>query len=670
MDLFVLKDLVVVLAASVLIIYVSHKLKLPSVVGFLLTGVLIGPGGLSLVKDDATVRTLAEIGVVMLLFTIGLEFEPARLKRIRRNFLSGGSLQVTLTTAVCVVLLAGFWGLSFREALFYGFLISLSSTAVVLKILGDRGETDSPQGRISLGILIFQDLAIVPMIALVPVLANAGSVSAGAIAVRFALNAAAVAGVFVLARFLMPFVLNVVVRTRVREVFLIATLFLCLGMALLTSSLGLSLALGAFLAGVLLAESAYSHQVVSDILPFKDVFTCLFFIAIGMLLDVGAVWRFLPTVLALVAAVIIIKAFAVVLTVRFLGYGPRVAVVTGMALAQVGEFSFVLAGVGRANGFLAGDIFQAFIASSILTILATPFLIQASPGLADLGARKLRWKERTLEEGRSGSGPEGHLVIAGYGLNGRNLAHVLKEAGIPYVILELNPVTVREAAAEGEPIIFGDVSRRTILEEAGIRRAKGIVFAISDPLMTQRGVKAAKALNPELFVIVRTRYASEIDRLTRLGADDVIPEEFETSIEIFTRVLERYHVPRNIVEAEVKVLRGECYGMLRGACSAVRPVADRIADLLAAGTAETYFVGRGAWPAGRTFGDIDLRGKTGATVLAVVRGEGSFTSPGADFRIEEMDTLVIVASHRDLDRAFTYLTSGEPGEDIGSGGGA
>ena len=670
MDPLILKDLVIVLAASVLIIYVSHKLRLPPVVGFLLTGVLIGPGGLSLVKNDATVRTLAEIGVVMLLFTIGLEFEPARLKRIRRNFLSGGSLQVALTTAACVAILTGFLRLRFREALFYGFLISLSSTAVVLKILGDRGETDSPQGRISLGILIFQDLAIVPMLALVPVLANAGSVSALAIAVRFALSAAAVAGVFVLARVLMPFLLNVVVRTRVREFFLIATLFLCLGMALLTSSLGLSLALGAFLAGVVLAESAYSHQVVSDILPFKDVFNSLFFIAVGMLLDVRAVWKFLPTILILVAVVLVVKTLVAVSTVFILGYGARVAVVTGLALAQVGEFSFVLAGVGRANGFLAGNIFQAFIASSILTILATPFLIQASPALADLGERRLHWKRRESERPESRLRPEGHLIIAGYGLNGRNLAHVLKEAGIAYVILELNPVTVREAAADGEPIIYGDVSSRTILEEAGIGRAKGIVFAISDPLMTQRGVKAVKALNPDAFVIVRTRYAAEIDRLLGLGADDVIPEEFETSIEIFTRVLERYHVPRNVIEAEVKVLRGECYGMLRGACAAIRPVTERIADLLAAGTAETYFVGRGAWPARQTLGDLDLRGRTGATVLAVVRGDQSFAGPGADFKIQEQDTLVLVASHRDIDRAFAYLTTGESVQDSGAGGGA
>jgi CPA2 family monovalent cation:H+ antiporter-2 len=280
--------------------------------------------------------------------------------------------------------------------------------------------------------------------------------------------------------------------------------------------------------------------------------------------------------------------------------------------------------------------------------------------LAARGERALPWKKRSVgDAARPVCGLEGHVIVAGFGLNGRNLAHVLKEAGIGYFIIELNPVTVREAAAEGELIIFGDVSSRTILEEAGVRRAKAIVFAISDPLVTRRGVKAVRELNPGLFIIVRTRYASETDELLKLGANDVIPEEFETSIEIFTRVLEKYHVPRNIVDAQVKVLRGECYGMLRGACSAIRPVAERIADLLAAGTAETFFLGQGAWPAGQTLGALDLRGRTGATVIAVVRGEASFSSPGADFELREQDTLVLVASHRDIDRAFRYLTVGE-----------
>ena len=670
MDLGLLQEIVIVLAASVLIIPLSHKLKLPSVVGFLLTGVLIGPGGLSLVKHPESVDVLAEVGVVMLLFTIGLEFEPSRLKRIQRDFWAGGGLQVSLTTAATVIVL-GFLNVPFREALFYGFLISLSSTAVVLKILADRGETDAPQGRISLGVLIFQDLAIVPMIALVPVLANAGRVSLGAIGLRFGLSALAIAAAFLLARFFMPRILHLIVRLRSREVFLIATLFIVLGMAWLTSSLGLSLALGAFLAGVVLAESEYSHQVASDVLPFKSVFNSLFFISVGMLLKVGVVWEFRVVVLALVCSILLVKLAVVLFTVGILGYGSRIAVLTGLALAQIGEFSFVLAGVGRDNGLLPGDTFQAFVASSILTILATPFLIQAGPALARRGEKAIRWRKRVEHHAsRPACDLEGHVIVAGYGLNGRNLAHVLKESGIGYFIIELNPVTVREAAAEGEHILFGDVSSPTILEEANVRRAKAIVFAISDPQVTRRGVQAVRALNPGLFIIVRTRYTTEIDELLKLGADDVIPEEFETSIEIFTRVLEKFHIPRNVIEAQVKVLRGECYGMLRGACSAVRPVAERIADLLAAGTAETYFVGRGAWPAGRTLGAIDLRGKTGATVIAVVRGEETFTSPGAEFEIREQDTLVLVASHRDMDRAFQYLPAGLIGDPDASTGGA
>jgi len=246
--------------------------------------------------------------------------------------------------------------------------------------------------------------------------------------------------------------------------------------------------------------------------------------------------------------------------------------------------------------------------------------------------------------------------VAGYGLNGRNLTHVLKQAGIGYVILEIDPEAVSRASAEGEPVIYGDVSSRTILQQACVDKATGLVFAISDPATTRRGVGTARAMNPSLCIIVRTRYAAEIDELYGLGADEVIPEEFETSIEIFTRVLDKYHVPRNVIDAQVRVLRGECYGILRGTSEAVRPSMERIADLLAEGTADTFFVGGGRWPAGKTLKEIDLRKASGATVIAVVRGEESFPGPGAEFAIESGDTLVLVASHRNMDRAFRYLT--------------
>jgi len=659
MNLMILEELVILLAVSILIIFISHRVRLPSVVGFLLTGILIGPGGFSLVKDTETIAVLAEIGVVMLLFMIGLEFTLERLKRIQRNFWVGGGLQVLLTIAAALVILVVF-KVPAKDAVFYGFLISLSSTAVVLKILSDRGETDAPQGRISLGILIFQDLAIVPMVALVPVLANVRSASTGAILSRFLLSGAAIVTVFVVARYLMPRALHLVVKTRIREIFLITSLFVCLGMAWLTSALGLSLALGAFLAGVIISESEYSHQVVSDILPFKDVFNSLFFISIGMLLHTGIVWRSRVLIVALVLSILVLKALIVILTVRILGYSSRISLLTGLALAQIGEFSFVLASVGRSNGLLPENIFQIFLASSILTILATPILIQVSPLLADRMKRKFNWGSQAFEAGKEPARDlQDHVIIAGYGLNGRNLAHVLKEAGISYVILEVNPETVKKALADGVCIIFGDVASRTILKVALVDRARSIVFAISDPAATRRGVRLARELNPELFILVRTRYASEIDELYSLGANDVIPEEFETSIEIFTRVLDRFHIPRNIIDAQVRVLRGECYGLLRGTCEAVKPSAERIADFLSAGTAETFYVTRGSWPAGKTLRGIDLRKKTGATVIAVVRGDDSFASPGAEFMIASGDTLVLVASHGDMNRAFQFLASGE-----------
>jgi len=371
MNLMIFKELVILLAASIIIITISHRIKIPSVVGFLLTGILIGPGGFSLVKDTETINVLAEIGVVMLLFMIGLEFTLDRLKRIQRNFWVGGSLQVLITTSAALLILVVL-KVPARDAVFYGFLISLSSTAVVLKILSDRGETDTPQGRISLGILIFQDMAIVPMIALVPVLANVRSASPSAILIRFLLSGGSIAAVFAIARYIMPRVLHLVVGTRIREVFLITSLFVCLGMAWLTSSLGLSLALGAFLAGVIISESEYSHQVVSDILPFKDVFNSLFFISVGMLLNTAVVWRSGLLVVGLVLSILVLKTLIVVLTVRILGYSSRIALITGLALAQIGEFSFVLASVGRANGLLPGNIFQVFLSFSKNRMLIIP----------------------------------------------------------------------------------------------------------------------------------------------------------------------------------------------------------------------------------------------------------------------------------------------------------
>ena len=656
MNLFLMAELLTVLAASIIVIFIFHRLKIPAVVGFLITGIILGPGGFGLVKDLKAINALAEVGVMMLLFTIGLEFSLDRLQKIQRYFWLGGSLQVLLTIGLTAVL-SLFFRIRLQEAILYGFLVALSSTAVVLKIMSDKNQLDSPQGQVSFGILIFQDIAIVPMLALVPVLANLQSVSLLTLGKHLILSVMAVAVVFLLARKIMPALISMIVGTRIKEIFLLSSLVACLGMAYLTASLGLSLALGAFLAGMIISESYYSHQVVSDILPFKDVFNSLFFVSIGMLLDTRIVLNLIGLVLAVVAGIILIKVITVFFTVRLLRFDPKSSLLAAFGLAQVGEFSFVLANVGRENGFLAGQDFQVFIASSILTILATPLLVELGPPLADRVGFKYQGGQRPEKSGVEPAFLVNQVIIAGFGLNGQNLARVLKETGIPYVILDLNPDTYRRISRAGEPIIFGDASSPVILKEAGIDRAKALVIAVNDPRATRRAVSLARQLNPEIFIIVRTRFASEIEELYSLGASDVIPEEFETSIEIFVRVLEKFHLPRNIINTQIQILRSEHYGLLRGARSSSRRLDEKIYDFLEAGVVETFLVPETASIAGKTLGEIDLRSRTGVTVIAVVRNEKTWSGPGADFRLQGHDVLVLVGNHQAIDQALGYLSS-------------
>ncbi len=454
----------------------------------------------------------------------------------------------------------------------------------------------------------------------------------------------------------MPPLISAIIRTRVKEIFLLSSLFACLGMAYFTASLKLSLALGAFLAGIIISESYYSHQVVADILPFKDVFNSLFFVSIGMLLDTRTTWGWKGLVIAVVAGIMLVKIIIVFFTVRLLQFSPKLSWITALGLAQVGEFSFVLATVGRQHGFLPGQAFDIFMASSVLTVLVTPLLIEFGP----------RWADRIFKRWEALQKPEAanlqetvlqdHVIIAGFGLNGQNLARVLRETAIPFIILEVNPDTFRQVCQASDPVIFGDVSNPIILQEAGVKKARALVLAISDPAATRRAVSIARNLNQDIFIVVRTRFASEIEELYALGANDVIPEEFETSIEIFVRVLEKYHLPRNIINTQVQVIRSEKYGVLRGARSSSRRLTEKIYDFLEAGVVETFLVPSNSWVVGKTLGEIDLRGQTSVTVVAVVRGETTFSTPGAEFRLEAKDILILVGDHQSMDMAFNYLS--------------
>jgi CPA2 family monovalent cation:H+ antiporter-2 len=652
-----LQDLLVLLLASVPIAFIFHRLRLPTIVGFMITGIVIGPHALGLIKDVQAIEVLAEIGVALLLFTIGLEFSLRRMLEMRRLVLLGGGLQVILTTLL-VTGIANRLGRPLNEAVFFGFLFALSSTAIVLKSYIDRAEIDAPHGRAGVGILLFQDLSIVPMMLMIPILSGREGTSPAKIALTLGIAVAAIAIIIFAARTIVPYLLYHIVRLRSPEVFIISVVLMSLGTSWLTLQAGLSLALGAFIAGIVLSESEYSHQIVADILPFRDVVNSLFFISIGMLLSVSALAVDVFTVLAWVGALTLGKALLVLTVMRLLRYSLRVATMTALGLAQVGEFSFILAKAGLPQGLLAESDYQRFLAASILSMIATPFLIKAAPRIG-YALQSVFAPGSVLEPTVTGFDPHepdlrGHVVIVGYGLNGRNLAKVLRRTGVPYLVMELNAEAVREARDEGEQIVYGDATRKEVLHHIRLEHARILVLAISDPIASRHTVALAREMNPDIHIIVRTRYMSEISDLRELGANEVIPEEFETSIEIFSGVLREYGIARHVIQRQVAAIRSEGYQMLR---TPSLPIVDmnEIAEALKSASTETLFVAPDSMAIGKTIGELKLREVTGVTIIAITRDGHTEINPGPETTIQAEDVLVLLGGAGQIDRAIEEI---------------
>jgi len=646
-----IKEIVVILSVAIPIIFLFKKLKMPSIIGFLIAGVIIGPYGLKLISSSEQIEIMAEIGVILLMFTIGLEFSLRELVKMKKLFLYAGTAQVG-GTVIAVAFLFSIMGVSLQQAIFFGMLISLSSTAIVLKILVDKNELDAPQGKIAVAILIFQDLIIVPMMIMLPILGSKEQLSILEIIWKLFFAFGAVSIILFLARFFIPKILFQIANLRIREVFTIGILLLILGTAYLTESIGLSFSIGAFIAGIILAESDFNHEIIAEILPFKDAFNSLFFISIGLLLNISFLLSFPVQLTGLVIGIIIIKSTIIIVIVMWLKFPSRIAVITGVSLAQIGEFSFVLAKSGAKSGLIDGEYFNAFLAASIFTMILTPILISATPVLLS----KLHFKEKETEIALGKLKMKNHVIIVGFGLNGKNLAKVLKETGISYVIIELNPETVALCKERGQNILYGDVTKREILAAANISEANIIVFAISAPESTKIALRLAKQMNPKIFAIVRTRYISEIDELKKFGADEVIPEEFETSLQIFNKVLVKYHIPLNVIMKQVSILRGESYQFLRKE-KEEKHLLDHIEEILAQGLTETFYVSKENTIVGKSLKEIDLRAKVDVTIIAVVRGGKTITNPSGSATLLASDTLVLTGTHAAVDRAISMLSN-------------
>jgi len=654
MEFQLLKDMVLILALAVVVLYVFHRFKIPSVIGFLITGVITGPHGLNLINNIHDVEVIAEVGVILLLFTIGIEFSLKSLLKIGKILLIGGSFQVFMTIGA-ITLVSLRIGNAINESVFIGFLVALSSTAIVLKLIQDKGDIDAPHGRISLGVLIYQDIIIVPMMLLTPVLAgNAGAIgdSYWEIILKFAVVALLV---FLGTKYIIPFLLHRVARTQSRELFLISIMVIAFAAAFFTFSLGLSLALGAFIAGLLISESEYSQQALGNVTPFLDVFSSFFFISVGMLLDLQFVFDNPIEVLLFTTIVLSIKTTIASTAAFILGFPLRTSIIVGFTLSQVGEFSFILSRIGVAEGLISGTNYQLFLSVSVMSMAATPFVIFMATRFTN---QLNKWPLPDFLKFGLIPRPEStiarikdHLVIVGYGLNGRNVSRAARYAGIPYAIIDINPDTVRNERSKGEIIHYGDAGEEEILSHANVEEAMILVSTLPMAGDAKRIIRAARKLNPHIHIIIRSRFVRDMKDMYELGADEVIPEEFETSVEIFTRVMAKYLVPHEEIEKLVAEVRSDGYQMFRS-LSTANNGSSALSVVVPEVEIQSLHVCSNSQAIGKSLGELKVRKVKGLTLLAISRTGEVKSKPDSKYILEENDILFFLGQANKLNELY------------------
>ncbi len=574
-DFDFLRELVIISTAALVIVLVFQRLKVPSVIGLIVTGIVLGQSGLKIIEDISLISTLAELGVVLLLFAIGLEFSVEELRRLSRIVIVGGVFQVLLTAAIvdglAYVLLPTIGvKMTWQSATFIGMSLALSSTAVCLKILSDRNELFLPHGKIALGILIFQDIAIVPMMIGVSFLAPGSEQSLDKILKDLGLLVIFSLGIVGSFRLVMPHLTRMLASINAKEVLVLGALLLCFGSAYLTSLAGLSMALGAFIAGVIISSTDESHAIAEAIEPIRDALTSLFFVSVGLLLNVEL--EQLPLYLLLAVTVLVVNAALATVVGIALGYSARVSMMAGIVLAQVGEFSFVLAKMGKLEGIISGEVYQGMLAVIVVTIIVTPALIAMAPRVAERLAPALEF----IPLHEDGTHPEAdrlqksplyseieqfnpHVLIIGYGENGRNIANVLTATNVRHSVIDNDKSVVEAARRAGKSYVFyGDATAKHTLMQAGVHVVQSVVVGISEAAAVEKCIKLVRELNPKAFVIVRARSLNDVPRLYRAGASEVVTEKFETAIQIFSMLLHRFDIPPEVIMEQQEIIRREC----------------------------------------------------------------------------------------------------------------
>ena len=646
MNILLLQNMSIILITAVIVLLIFNKLKLPTMIGLFITGIVLG----HVVNDTSIISTLSELGVIFLLFIIGLEFSAEKFSAIKHYALIGGILQVILTT-ILITLLGFALNLPWNSALFLGFLVAFSSTAIVMKVMQQRHITHSLQGRVTLGILIFQDIAVIIVILLTPILGGE-SVELHLLPQLIVKVVGLGLIIFAGAKWFIPLALRDSARTKNRDLFLLLTLFICMGTTFATSLIGIGPELGAFIAGLLISNTEYSHQTLGYIQPFQDVFMSLFFISIGLMVNLHLFLANIGIIILLTAIIVIINFTATFITGMALKLPTKVSVSIAILLSQIGEFSFVLAKEGMTYGLMTNQFFSIFLGVSILTMSLTPFLEKATPQIVKFIGKipyfqvddELKTLPEELEEERE---IKDHVILVGLGRNGKHIAKACRQFRIPIRIVDMNPIIVENQQAMGLPIIYGMASNESVLKELNITSAQCIVISASTYEETMKTIDAARRLNPDIHIIVRTRYLKSIDEVIEAGADEVIPKEFETSILMFTRIMDYYNKDIDEITDAVNDLRSNNYDAFRTVTS--EDISTYLNYKYTDLEIDSLRVSENTHIDDFPFEENNLK------VTGIVRGEDTFIDVKSDFKFLEDDLILFIGHRENINKFFDSI---------------
>jgi CPA2 family monovalent cation:H+ antiporter-2 len=645
----------ILLASAVAVVVLFRTLHMPAILGYLLVGALVGPHALGLVAATEDQRYVAEFGVVFLMFSVGLEFSLPQLTAMRNVVLGFGGSQVAVITALgalAAVLLGQRW----TDGIVLGGIMAMSSTAIVSKTLAERGELQSKHGRQIMGVLLFQDLAVIPLLVLVPALALTGEAIAGAIGVALAKAAVVLAIVLFLGQRLMRPLFTLVARQKSAELFVLFVLLVTLGLAWVTELAGLSLALGAFLAGMLISETEYRYQVEDYIQPFRDVLLGLFFVTIGMLVDVPAMLAYLPAVLGLFAAMTLVKLAVIYALARAFRNEKPTALRAALALAPAGEFGFVVIALASHHGALDPATLQVMLGASLLSVLSAPIILARMERIV-LHFVAAEWTSRAValhQLAVKSMATQGHVIVCGYGRSGQALAQYLEHEKVSMIALDSDPERVRQAAAAGDSVVFGDAARREVLVAAALSRATAVVVTFADTPKALAILAHVRELRPEVPVVVRTFDDSDVARLRAAGAAEIVAEVVEGSLMLAAQTLLQLGMPLNRVLKHLREARQERYSLMRGY---FHGATDEDAEDHEAPRLRTLVTGENAACVGRTLGALNLAGMD-VEVTAIRRTGEREVNPSPDAIVKAGDVLVLLGTQENLAKAEMRLLQG------------